>query len=186
MHARPLIGLPVCRNVTAGSWLIGSVCIERITVSRSTMPESWGSSSETSRPASPCREKAKCEPASGKLAWPLVMVVSRCMPTTLLGISLPLSACSRGLGSRRSICEGPPERNTKITLLARAAVWPAAAAAVTSRPLPVPGSSEASAAAPRPREECRRNCLRQAVLQAAAMLSWFIARAPKKFMSTRG
>ena len=42
-------------------------------------------------------------------AFQIGLALFCCMPTTLFGISLPLSACSRGLGSKRSICEGAPD-----------------------------------------------------------------------------
>ena len=49
-HGRPVIWLPVCMNVMAGSWLIASVCMLRMKHMSSTILAVYGSSSLTHMP----------------------------------------------------------------------------------------------------------------------------------------
>ena len=69
--------LPVCISVMAGSWLIASVCIERMKHISSTTLAVHGSSSVTHMPDLPCCSNLNFVGATGKRFWPLVMVVRR-------------------------------------------------------------------------------------------------------------
>src|SRR3954467_13038121 len=53
-HGRPVIWLPVCMKLIAGSWLIASVFIVRMKHMSSTIRAVYGSSSETHMPPDPC------------------------------------------------------------------------------------------------------------------------------------
>ena len=69
--------LPVCISVIAGSWLMASVCSERIQQISSASLAVCGSRSLSHMPHWPCCWKAYLEGAIGKRAWPEVMVVRR-------------------------------------------------------------------------------------------------------------
>ena len=78
MLGRPANWLPVWKNVIAGSWLIASVCMERIMHQRSACRPMLGNSSLNHMPLSPCWRNENIDGATGKFFWPLVIVVSRC------------------------------------------------------------------------------------------------------------
>ena len=61
----------------AGSWLIASVCIERMIARSSTIFAVCGSNSLTQAPLLPCCANLKTDGAIGKRVWPEVIVVSR-------------------------------------------------------------------------------------------------------------
>ena len=69
MLGRPASWAPVWKNVTAGSWLIASVCIDLMKHSSSAMPAVCGSSSLTQAADWPCRAKRYRDGATGKLVW---------------------------------------------------------------------------------------------------------------------
>ncbi len=83
--------------VTAGSWLIASVCMVLMTQRSSTMRAVYGKSSLTWVPARPWRAKRNFDGASGKRACPLDMVVSRCPMRTDSGRSRSKNSFMRGL-----------------------------------------------------------------------------------------
>ncbi len=91
---------PVCTKVIAGSWLIASVCIERMMQMSSTMLAVCGKSSLSDAPLWPCRANLKIDGATGKLFWPEVIVVIRWPIRTESGSSIP-----RRLGDRRLVVE---------------------------------------------------------------------------------
>ena len=111
MLGLPASWLPVWKKVIAGSWLIASVNIERIMHQRSAWRAMLGIRSLNHIPLSPCWAKGKIEGATGKLFWPLVIVVSRWPWRIDSGRSSPRRFASPGLGSKRSICEGAPDWN---------------------------------------------------------------------------
>src|SRR5262245_46825916 len=71
----------------------------------------FGSNSLTSRPDWPCFLKVKGDPKRLPGLVRINLGASK-------GSGFPLSACSRGLGSNVSTCDGPPAINRKITRLA--------------------------------------------------------------------
>ena len=82
----------------AGSWLIASVCIERMKATSSEHFENHGRSSEfIHMPAFPNCANLYLDGAMGKRFWPLVIVVSRCPPWTLGGKSLSYHLAISGL-----------------------------------------------------------------------------------------
>ena len=91
--------------------MICSVVIERITAILSAIEEMWGSNSLNWWPEAPWRANWNFDAATGKLVWAAVIPVSRCPPRTESGSSEPSKRASPGLGSNRSICEGPPDWN---------------------------------------------------------------------------
>ncbi len=98
-------------SVTAGSWLMASVCMERMRQNLSAIFWVYGSRSEIHAPASP-----HClPPTSGCMTlnafWLAVMPVTRCPPRTSSGSAFPWSFWSDGLPSNRSTCDGPPDWN---------------------------------------------------------------------------
>src|SRR5881628_840167 len=97
MHGRPVIWFPVCMYVIAGSWLMASVCMLRMKHISSTILAVCGSSSETHIPHLPCCANLYLDGATGKRAWPEVMVVSRWPIRTELGRSLSYHSCITGL-----------------------------------------------------------------------------------------
>jgi|GEM_PF-6950735 len=64
-------------KVMPGSWLIASVCIERITAMSSTILEVYGSRSLIQVPLLPCWAKLPIEPNSGNDFCRAVMPVTR-------------------------------------------------------------------------------------------------------------
>ena len=78
MHGRPGICWPVWMKVMPGSWLIASVCIDRMIAMSFAMLAVCGRSSENQAPFPPCWENSKTDGAIGKRDWPEVIVVSRC------------------------------------------------------------------------------------------------------------
>src|SRR3954465_9499069 len=76
-HGRPVIWLPVCMWQIAGSWLIASVCSERIQQMSSAWRAMLGSRSDSHMPHWPCWAKVYFDGATGKRAWPELMVVRR-------------------------------------------------------------------------------------------------------------
>ena len=97
MLGRPEICDPVCRKVMAGSWLIASVCSERITAMSSAIPAVNGSSSLYQVPPAPCWANLKIEPAIGSDAWLPVIPVSRCPCRTESGSCWPFCSTNSGL-----------------------------------------------------------------------------------------
>ena len=91
---------PVCTNVIAGSWLIASVCIERMMQMSSTISAVCGKSSLSQAPLWPCRANLKIDGATGKLFCPEVIVVIRWPIRTESGSSIP-----RRLSDRRLVVE---------------------------------------------------------------------------------
>ena len=90
----------------AGSWLIASVCIERMMQMSSTISAVCGKSSLSHAPLWPCRANLKIDGATGKLFWPEVIVVIRWPIRTESGSSMPAPAwrspaCSRKVHLRR-------------------------------------------------------------------------------------
>ena len=70
-----------------GSWLMASVCMERMMAMSSAMRAVYGRSSEIQAPLCPCRLNSKTDGAIGKRACPDVIVVSRCPSRTDSGRS---------------------------------------------------------------------------------------------------
>jgi hypothetical protein len=92
----------------AGSWLIASVYIERMTQIR---PRTWAVHGEQvfiQHAALAGSVNLYFDGAMGNRAWPEVMVVRRWPLRTLSGRSLSYHSCIIGLWSNRSIWEGPP------------------------------------------------------------------------------
>ena len=100
MLGRPASCEPVCTKVIAGSWLIASVCIERMMQMSSTIPAVCGKSSLSHAPLWPCCANLKIDGATGKLFWPEVIVVIRWPIRTESGSSIP-----RRAGDRRLVVE---------------------------------------------------------------------------------
>ena len=96
MLGRPGCWNPVWMNVIAGSWLIASVCIVRITVMSSTIFAVCGRSSLTHSPDSPCCANENCELATGRSDCPIVCA-TRCPMRTESGICVPWYFVSAGL-----------------------------------------------------------------------------------------
>ena len=48
----------------------------------------------------------------------MLPLLLNCVRSTFIGIGLPLSAASRGLGSNESTCDTPPDMKQKITFFA--------------------------------------------------------------------
>ncbi len=69
--------LPVWMNEIAGSWLIASVCIDRMNAILSTNFDVCGNNSLTHIPESPYWAKLYLLGAIGNRDWPLVIVVKR-------------------------------------------------------------------------------------------------------------
>ena len=67
--------------------------------------------SEISAPDSPCLANLAAPPTIRSLDWPLVIPVIRWPPRTESGSSSPVRLSSFGLGSNRSMCDGPPDMN---------------------------------------------------------------------------
>ena len=97
MDGRPACCEPVWKKVTAGSWLIASVCIDRTMQSSSTIFAVCGSRSLTQAPDRPCCAKSNCDPAIGNERWNAVIPVSRCPIRTEAGNSWPFICRSVGL-----------------------------------------------------------------------------------------
>ena len=97
MLGRPASWKPVCANVTAGSWLICSVCIDLMKHRSSTIFAVCGSSSLTHAPDWPCCANLKIDGATGKLVCAAVMPVSRWPLRIESGRSVPCTSASCGL-----------------------------------------------------------------------------------------
>ena len=97
MAGRPACCDPVWKKVTAGSWLIASVCIDLTMQSSSTILAVWGIRSLTHVPDLPCRANSNWEPAMGNDRWNAVMPVRRCPMRTDAGSSSPFIFRSSGL-----------------------------------------------------------------------------------------
>ena len=67
MVGRPGCCPPVWIKVTAGSWLMASVCIERMMARSSAMPAMCGSSSDISAPDRPCFPNWNLDPTHTSL-----------------------------------------------------------------------------------------------------------------------
>src|SRR5260370_35267420 len=111
----------------------------------STQVATCGNSSLTSAPHWPCFRKSNGEGRT-------LSLILKTVVGGLKGRDWPLSFCSRGLGSKVSICDGPPSINRKITdfafgakcgVLGASGFTPVAAACL-------PASSPASASPPKP------------------------------------
>ena len=95
MLGRPAICDPVFMNMWAGSWLIASVVIERMTQISSATEPICGRSSESSVPFFPCFENLNCGPWQMSF-WPWSW--ASCWPVVKLsGIPLPSISASLGL-----------------------------------------------------------------------------------------
>ena len=92
---------PVHICSAAPVWLMLSATIERMTQMSSMHEAMPGNSSLTSMPDWPCRENFQGEASR-------LPVLVRSSFGFSNGSGLPLSWTSRGLGSNRSTCEGPP------------------------------------------------------------------------------
>ena len=103
----------------AGPWLNVSVRTERIMQRSSATLAVWGSSSDTSRPESPCLANFHGDPLI--LGSASLIMANLWSLMTDLGIGSPSRFSSRGLGSKRSMWEGPPDMNREMTRLARGA-----------------------------------------------------------------
>src|SRR3954468_17958415 len=96
-HGRPVIWLPLCMSVIAGSWLIASVCMLRMNTMSSTDFFSHGKSSLIHMPDLPTRSNLYFDGAIGNRAWPLVIVVRRWPMRTDSGKSLSYQSFITGL-----------------------------------------------------------------------------------------
>ena len=94
-----------------GSWLIASVCIERMTQSSSAKRPVWLMMSLYSMPLWPYLLKSTNEPASESVAWYPLMPVRRCPWRTESGSGCRCFSRRSGFGSSVSNCEGPPAWN---------------------------------------------------------------------------
>ena len=83
--------------MTAGSWLMASVCIDLMKHNWSTIFAVCGISSLTHAPELPCCAKLNCEGATGKLDCAAVMAVSRCPCRMESGSSVARRSLSFGL-----------------------------------------------------------------------------------------
>ena len=98
MHGRPLTMLPVCIAQMAGSWLMASVCIERMNAMSSTHFAVNGSSSVfIMNPFLPAGLNLYFDGAMGNRFCPEVIVVSRCPARTESGRSLSYQSFITGL-----------------------------------------------------------------------------------------
>src|SRR5207253_2904926 len=97
MLGRPAICDPVCRNVTAGSWLIASVFMELMKVRSSAIFAVCGSSSLTQAPEWPRFSNENFDGTTGKLDCVADIPVSRWPLRIESGKSLPWKSLSRGL-----------------------------------------------------------------------------------------
>jgi len=98
MHARPGTMLPVCMWRMAGSWLIASVCIDRMNARSSTTLEVHGSSSVfIHMPDRPACLNSHFDGAMGKRFWPEVIVVRRWPMRIESGRSLSYQSFITGL-----------------------------------------------------------------------------------------
>ena len=89
--------------------------IERIRQMSSATVPSWGRSSLSSMPHLPCRENFQNEPKTLGDAWATLSYL-RLSP----GNFWPCHFVSIGLGSKRSICDGPPIMKSEIIAFALA------------------------------------------------------------------
>ena len=103
---------PVLNIQIDGSWLMWSVCIERMTVRSSTQPARWGSSSLTAIPDSPYRPYRNGLRIKAPAFW-------ASMASTTPGCGRPSRRSSTGLGSSRSRWLGPPGMKSWMTDFAR-------------------------------------------------------------------
>src|SRR4051794_403946 len=106
MLGRPEIVEPVFMKVWAGSWLMASVTIERMTQISSEIDPMCGKRTDISWPDLPnflndvCGSKhLRAWFCSCAIGWPLVKDS---------GMGLPAISASLGLKSKVSRCEGPP------------------------------------------------------------------------------
>src|SRR5262245_56232064 len=98
MQGRPETMLPVCMWQMAGSWLMASVCIERMKAIESTQRAVQGNSSVfIHRPHWPAGRNLYLEGAIGKRFCPEVMVVSRWPMRIESGRSLSYHSFNTGL-----------------------------------------------------------------------------------------
>ena len=95
----------------AGSWLIASVCTDRMRQRSSATAAVCGKSSLNSAPDSPYFANLKIVGATGRLFCPEVIVVIRCPIRTESGSSIPRLPWIAGLLSNRSSCDGAPDWN---------------------------------------------------------------------------
>ena len=121
MLGRPLMIEPVFMKAWAVSWLICSVCIERITHSRSACRAMCGNRSLISMPEAPCFWKPTNEPRA--LSSVFCSCASCCPLVNDSGKGLPSSALRAGFQSRLSNCDGPPAMHRKITRFALTGRW---------------------------------------------------------------
>ena len=80
-----------------GSWLMASVCMDRMTAMSLAMLAVWGRISENHAPPSPCCENSNTEGATGKRDCPDVIVVRRWPWRTDSGRSLSYQSRIFGL-----------------------------------------------------------------------------------------
>src|SRR6185369_16282663 len=112
----------------------------------STQPATCGNSSLTSAPDWPYFRKANGEGRT-------LSLILKTVVGGLNGRDWPLSFCSRGLGSKVSICDGPPSMNRKMTdfaLGAKCGVLGARGLAAVDAGAALAARSPASASPPNP------------------------------------
>jgi hypothetical protein len=98
MHGRPAFMLPVCMWQMAGSWLMASVCIERMKHMSSTHFAVYGSSSVfIQKPFAPTGLNLNFVGAIGNRVCPEVIVVRRCPLRIDSGRSLSYHSAILGL-----------------------------------------------------------------------------------------
>src|SRR5262245_10116737 len=106
IDGRPLIVVPVFMKVCAGSWLMASVFIDRMTHRSSATSARCGKMEDTSSPDLPHFLNSCCGPRQLSLApWSWAI---GCPLVIDSGIGWPVILVRVGLGSRVSRCDGPP------------------------------------------------------------------------------
>ena len=118
MLGRPGSWLPLWKNVMAGSWLIASVCSERMTQMSSAIPRVCGRRSLMTVPLLPPGLKAHLLGWTAKRACEATMPVMRWPRRIESGRSSLKRWRSTGLSSRRSRWEGPPDWKRQMTRFA--------------------------------------------------------------------
>ena len=108
MLGRPLMVVPVFIKVLAGSWLMASVCIDRMTANSSTCFVRWGKSAVISVPLCPYFLKGNC--GRKHVSRLFCNCAIDCPFVNSAGIGWPFIFTSSGLfASNVSKCEGPPD-----------------------------------------------------------------------------
>ena len=134
----------------------------------SAMCPSLGSSSLSSIPLLPCLANLNMAGVTGRDFCFEVIVVILCLPRIDSGSSLPRSFSICGFGSKRSICEDPPDWKSEMTRLA----FPGGIACFREDcPRASPESREPRAAGPKMPAVLPRNARLFNVL--SAVIRWF-------------